>query len=97
MFDGKWPEWDARELKRIRVNTGLSQRNFCKFFGVPLKILQAWERDILKPDSATCLMYSLIKCQYYAFADVIIDARRDIDRRIENGSVKAPDQVEAGI
>lgn len=38
-------------MKDFREKTGLSQSKFAEYFGLPVRTLQAWEREQQKPPS----------------------------------------------
>lgn len=42
-------EYKAEEVKRIRRETGLSQKLFASYLGVSNKTVEAWERGINQP------------------------------------------------
>ena len=36
-------------IKKLREETGMSQQQFAKYFGLPLRTLQGWEQGRRKP------------------------------------------------
>lgn len=45
-------KFEAKEIKQIRNNTGLTQVLFAKFMGVSVKTVEAWESGRNHPDGA---------------------------------------------
>ena len=47
-------EYNASEVKKIRNETGMSQKTFASYLGVSCKTVEAWESGIIfsKPSSA---------------------------------------------
>lgn len=39
----------SQELKRLRENTGLSQKEFSKTFGIPKRTIESWEMGVTSP------------------------------------------------
>lgn len=54
-------QYDATEIKSIRVNTGLTQVLFAEFMGVSVKTIEAWEAGRNHPAGAACRLLELTK------------------------------------
>lgn len=46
------------EIKKIRLNTGLTQAVFAKYMGVSVKTVEAWESGRNHPEGAACRLLS---------------------------------------
>lgn len=46
------PEYDAQEIKDIRLSLGMTQTTFAKVMGVSVKTVEAWEAGTNKPIGA---------------------------------------------
>ena len=44
-------------IKRLRQTSGLTQKEFCERYRIPLKTLQNWEADSDQPSARTCPQY----------------------------------------
>lgn len=53
--------FEPREIKSIRLSTGLTQKKFACFIGVSVKTVEAWEAGRNHPDGAACRMLALTK------------------------------------
>ena len=51
--------FEPREIKSIRLSTGLTQKKFACFIGVSVKTVEAWEAGRHHPDGAACRMLAL--------------------------------------
>lgn len=49
------------EIRRIRMDTGLTQVVFANFMGVSVKTVEAWESGRNHPKGAACRMLTLTK------------------------------------
>lgn len=51
-----------KEIKCLRIRSGLSRRDFCEVFGVPYRTLQAWELGKRKcPEYVLRMMEALLE------------------------------------
>ncbi len=53
--------FEPKEIKQIRLQTGLTQKNFAAFLGVSVKTIEAWECGRNHPDGTACRMLSFTK------------------------------------
>lgn len=54
-------EYKSEEIKKIRKNTGLSQKLFASYLGVSNKTVEAWERGINQPSGAASRMLHMME------------------------------------
>lgn len=54
-------EYSAAEVKRIRKNTGLSQKLFASYMGVSDKTVEAWEAGTNHPSGAASRILSMME------------------------------------
>ena len=54
-------EYGAEEIKKIRKDTGLSQRLFASYMGVSNKTVEAWERGINQPSGSASRMLHMME------------------------------------
>lgn len=54
-------EYSAKDIKRIRENTKMSQTLFARVLGVSNKTIEAWESGRNHPDGAATRLLSLIE------------------------------------
>ena len=59
------------EIKRIRDSTSLSQSQFAKRYGIPLKTLKNWEQGRRDPDVAALTYLRVIEKMPEAIALVV--------------------------
>lgn len=55
------PHYDASEIKRIRLNAGMTQGVFAAFMGVSVKTVEAWEAGKNRPIGSACRLLDLTK------------------------------------
>lgn len=48
--------WEVNDLKEIRKQTKMTQRQFAEHFGIPLRTLQNWENGVNTPPEYTVNM-----------------------------------------
>ena len=53
--------YDAKEIRDIRISTGMTQIMFAKFMGVSEKTVEAWESGKNKPAGPACRLLALTK------------------------------------
>lgn len=53
--------FDAKEIRAIRIMTGLTQSAFASYMGVSVKTVEAWEAGRNRPEGASCRMLALTK------------------------------------
>lgn len=53
--------YTAKEVQRIRNNTGLSQKLFAGYMGVSVKTVEAWEAGINKPSGAASRILNMME------------------------------------
>jgi len=51
----------ARDVKRIRAGVGLSQSEFAKLLGMPVRTLQEWEQGRSEPRAAAVTLLKLVE------------------------------------
>lgn len=54
-------EYEAKEIKAIRNQVGLSQRLFAGFMGVSNKTVEAWEKGTNKPSGAASRILNMME------------------------------------
>lgn len=55
------PEFDADEIKEIRLSFGMTQMTFAEVMGVSVKTVEAWEAGTNKPIGSARRFLSVIK------------------------------------
>lgn len=53
--------YDAEEVRKIRKNTGLSQKLFAGYMGVSTKTVEAWEAGTNRPSGAASRILSMLE------------------------------------
>ena len=53
--------YDAKEIKDIRINAGMTQAVFAQFMGVSVKTVEAWEAGRNHPMGSACRLLYLTK------------------------------------
>ena len=53
--------YDAKEIRDIRLNTGMTQYVFAEFMGVSVKTVEAWESGKNHPIGSACRLLALTK------------------------------------
>ena len=53
--------FSSKEIRSIRMATGLTQASFAKFMGVSIKTVEAWESGRNHPEGAACRLLSMTK------------------------------------
>lgn len=51
--------YDAKEIREIRVNAGMTQNVFAEFMGVSVKTVEAWESGKNHPIGSACRLLAL--------------------------------------
>ena len=54
-------EYKAEEVKRIRLNTGMSQNVFASYLGVSCKTVEAWESGKNHPSGAASRLLNMME------------------------------------
>ena len=54
-------EYSAEEVKRIRLNTGMSQNVFASYMGVSCKTVEAWEAGKNHPSGAASRLLNMME------------------------------------
>lgn len=54
-------EYSAEEVKKIRVNTGMSQNVFASYMGVSCKTVEAWESGKNHPSGAASRLLHMME------------------------------------
>lgn len=54
-------EYNAEEVKRIRLNTGMSQNVFASYIGVSCKTVEAWESGKNHPSGAASRLLNMME------------------------------------
>ena len=54
-------EYNAEEVKKIRLNTGMSQNVFASYMGVSEKTVEAWEAGRNMPDGPARRILAMLK------------------------------------
>ena len=54
-------EFQAEEVKKIREETGFSQRLFAGYLGVSIKTVEAWEAGTNQPSGAASRILSMLE------------------------------------
>lgn len=68
-----WDYAQARDCKTIRRMTGRSRADFCRFYGLPPRTVQDWERGVSNPPEYVLdlLAYSVISSLNYEGCDCL--------------------------
>ena len=53
--------YNAKEIKDIRINAGMTQAIFAEFMGVSVKTVEAWEAGRNRPIGSACRLLYLTK------------------------------------
>ncbi len=59
------PEYEARDVKRIRKKSGYSQLTFSLVLNVSIKTIQAWESGYRSPSQIALRMLQVVDNGYY--------------------------------
>ena len=54
-------QFEASEIKEIRVMTGLTQTAFASYMGVSVKTVEAWEAGRTHPEGSSCRLLALTR------------------------------------
>ena len=54
-------EYSSQEVKKIRNNTGLSQKLFASYMGVSVKTVEAWEAGINRPNGTASRILNMME------------------------------------
>ena len=54
-------EYNAEQVKRIRINTGMSQNVFASYMGVSCKTVEAWESGKNHPSGAASRLLHMME------------------------------------
>ncbi len=54
-------EYNAEEVKKIRLNTGMSQNVFASYMGVSCKTVEAWESGKNHPSGAASRLLNMME------------------------------------
>lgn len=54
-------EYSSKEVKKIRNNTGLSQKLFASYMGVSVKTVEAWETGTNRPNGAASRILNMME------------------------------------
>ena len=76
-------EYNASEVKKIRNETGMSQKTFASYLGVSCKTVEAWESGINHPSGAASRLLHMMEMDRNLtkeFPFVSIDAVYDAQR-----------------
>lgn len=81
------------EIKRLRLSSGLTQKEFSTRYQIPLKTLQNWETDNSSPSARTCPLYvvSLLSravMEDFPIARNLLEADVDMPHLIAIGQAK---------
>jgi putative transcriptional regulator len=63
----------GRRVRLLRTRLGLSQEAFAHRYGLPLEMVQAWERGRTKPDAAATALLKVIEQEPEIAARVLAD------------------------
>lgn len=55
------PEFEAQEIKDVRVSLGMTQVTFAEVMGVSVKTVEAWEAGTNKPNGSARRLLSFIQ------------------------------------
>jgi putative transcriptional regulator len=58
----RWPKPTGEELKKLRLQLGLSQAEFARRFGLDVASVKSWEAERRVPEQSTCLLLRMIEC-----------------------------------
>ena len=61
-------EYTAEDVKEIRLQTGLTQSLFAKWFGVSTRTVEAWESGRNKPSGPSSRLLGLLKSNRLSIA-----------------------------
>ncbi|MDD3217596.1 MAG: helix-turn-helix domain-containing protein [Lachnospiraceae bacterium] len=88
-------EYNADEIKKIRKNTGFSQKVFADYMGVSVKTVEAWEAGTNHPSGTASRILSMMEMDLklvddFPFVQSVddIDHIRDGLKQAENEDVK---------
>ena len=56
-------EYNASEVKKIRNETGMSQKTFASYLGVSCKTVEAWESGINHPSGAASRLLHMMEME----------------------------------
>ena len=54
-------EYNAEDVKKIRLNTGMSQNVFASYMGVSCKTVEAWESGKNHPSGAASRLFNMME------------------------------------
>lgn len=54
-------QFEAKEIREIRIGTGLTQAAFASYLGVSVKTVEAWEAGRNHPEGSSCRLLALTK------------------------------------
>ena len=57
-------EYNASEVKKIRNETGMSQKTFASYLGVSCKTVEAWESGINHPSGAASRLLHMMEMDF---------------------------------
>ncbi|GBD13373.1 hypothetical protein HRbin24_01401 [bacterium HR24] len=75
----KGPEWDARQVRRLRRYLGLSQAELARELGVRQQTVSDWETARYRPRGASARLLTLVaeRAGFPYRADAAYDGERD--------------------
>ena len=55
------PEFNAEQIKDVRLSLGMTQVTFAEVMGVSPKTVEAWERGVNRPTGPACRLLSMLE------------------------------------
>jgi putative transcriptional regulator len=62
-------DYSKEELKNIRLQNNLTQKDFADCLGVSQKTVESWERGINKPSGASVRMFQIMEKNIHVFEE----------------------------
>ena len=86
----------SMEVKQLRQTSGLTQKEFCTRYQIPLKTLQNWETDSDSPSARKCPPYVVLLLAKAVMADFSV-ARNLLESNIDERHLATIEQAKSKI
>ena len=80
-------EYNASEVKKIRNETGMSQKTFASYLGVSCKTVEAWESGINHPSGAASRLLHMMEMDRNLTKELFFSIKMSVFRFLENTHV----------